>query len=131
MYSGKLDSTGSSSYRKRRLITFNIFIITDFVKMLNFLTCIIISVSTLVSLIIVAIGSRNRLKKVTFPRCKITKDLKIILPKCPKNQKKVQAIWEHRTFQNTDIFNGLEHIDMTGNSTILPNRTDLPKETRV
>ena len=99
--------------------------------MLNFLTYIIISVSTLVSLIIVAIGSRNRLKKVTFPRCKITKDLKIILPKFPKNQKKVQAIWEHRRFQNTDIFNGLEHIDMTGNSTILPNRTDLPKETRV
>ena len=100
--------------------------------MLNFLTCIIISVSTLVSLIIVAIGSRNRLKKISFPRCKINKDLKIILPKCSKNQKKkVQAIWEHRTFQNTDIFNGLEHIDMTGNSTILPNRTDLPKETRV
>ena len=40
------------------------------------------------------------------------KDLKIILPKTPKDLKKSQPVWVHRAFQNMPKINGIEHVDL-------------------
>ena len=61
-------------------------------KMLDLVTCAILSIITTISLIVLAIGSSYRLKKIR------QQDLKIVLPKNVLENH--QPIWAHRAFQN-------------------------------
>ena len=101
--------------------------------MLDLVTCAILSIITIVSLIIVAIGSSYRLKKLSLVR---QKDLKIVLPKT--SLEKHQPIWAHRAFQNKVKSNpALEYVDMiTGRKMENPDPIcitimDLPKVTPI
>merc|ERR1711978_80963 len=61
-------------------------------KMLDLVTCAILSIITTISLIVLAIGSSYRLKKIQ------QQDLKIVLPKNVLENH--QPIWAQRAFQN-------------------------------
>ena len=104
--------------------------------MLDLVTCAILSIITIVSLIIVAIGSSYRLRKLSLVRRQ--KDLKIVLPKT--SLEKHQPIWAHRAFQNKAKSNpALEYVDMiTGGKMGNPSPDpicisimDLPKVTPI
>merc|ERR1712018_64567 len=109
--------------------------------MLDIFTCIIISIVTSFSLLIMAIGSSHRLKKVAFPK---DRNLKIVLPKSPKDLRGNQPVWVHRAFQNMPKINGIEYVDLVNPQHFAKNSSEanlvseidenpkiIPKETSV